>query len=66
MRGLYTRRWRAIIVVERLWMSVKKMNGNDELIEKLIPRLLPLGMSIEKDTKGRPIVKYKRIIFDIF
>lgn len=34
MRGLYTRRWRAIIVVERLWMSVKKMNGNDELIEK--------------------------------
>lgn len=34
VRGLYTRRWRAIIVVERLWMSVKKMNGNDELIEK--------------------------------
>lgn len=42
----------------------KKVPGN-VLIEKLIPILLPLNMTIEKDTNGLPIITYKNIIFDI-
>ena len=60
-------------IVDWIWRDLRKLRFRletpvpyDELIEKLIPRLLPLGMSIEKDTKGRPVIKYKRIIFDIF
>ena len=56
-------------IVDWIWRDLRKLRFRletpvpyDELIEKLIPRLLPLGMSIEKDTKGRPVIKYKRII----
>lgn len=37
----------------------------EELIEKLILKLVPLGMTIEKNRNGEPVITYKNIIYDV-
>lgn len=37
----------------------------EELIEKLIPILLPLNMTIEKDKNGQPVITYQKLIYDV-
>ncbi len=37
----------------------------DELIAKLQPQLLPLGMTIEKNKDGSPVISYKHMIYDV-
>ena len=45
--------------------KLDKKVSSDILIEKLIPILLPLNMTIERNTNGLPIITYKNIIYDI-
>ena len=37
----------------------------DERIAKLQPQLLPLGMTIEKNKDGSPVITYKHMIYDV-
>lgn len=37
----------------------------DELIQRLIPVLTPLNMTIEKDKKGNLVITYKKMIYDV-
>lgn len=45
--------------------AITEQIAYEELIEKLIPILLPLNMTIEKDKKGNPIITYQKVIYDI-
>lgn len=37
----------------------------DQLIQKLQPMLVPLGMTIEKNNDGLPVIIYKNVIYDV-
>lgn len=47
--------------------QIKNKVPYSELIAKLIPVLLPLGMMIEKssDKDGRPVISYQGVIYDV-
>jgi len=48
-----------------LRFALDKAIPYEELIEKLIPQIVPLGMRIEKDRNGCPVITYKNLIYDI-
>lgn len=37
----------------------------DQLIQKLQPILLPMGMTIEKNKNGQPVISYDKMMFDV-
>lgn len=45
--------------------NIKNKKPYPELIADLIPELTPLGMTIEKNAEGIPIIMYKGLIYDV-
>lgn len=60
--GIVDWKWKHL---RRLKFQLDTLLPYDELISRLIPILTPLGMMIEKNQNGQPVITYEHMIYDI-